>query len=110
MPWAQADFTSIGQLEVLPQGSSPQELQNCPGRKEVPVLQTGKLRIKNVQNSPKVTETVWLQDFPLLYDIRHAGLQAQRLNLENQPNPRLLGSAISCSLPNIVSITSVVIL
>lgn len=56
------------------------------------------------------SETVWLQDFSLLYDIRHAGLQAQRLNLENQPNPRLLGRAISCSLPNIVSITSVVIL
>lgn len=67
-------------------------------KSELPVLQTGKLRIKNVQNSLKVIETTWPQDFPLFCDIRHAGLHPQRLNLENQPNPRAVLSVVACRI------------
>lgn len=102
-------FTPVGQLPVLLQGSSPQGL-HYPGRQGMPVLQAGKLRLKNVQKLSQGHRDSWLQDFPFFVNIRHPGLQAHRLNPVNQTNPTLPGSAVSRTSWNIVSITSVVIL
>lgn len=67
----------MGQLTLLPQGLSPQDLQR-PGKKGLPILQTGKLKLENVGTLPR-SKRLLAPELPLC-DVKGAGLQAHRLN------------------------------